>query len=156
MTGSNVSIQPAGPQDAPTCESILRALADWFGLEDAIVAYRRDIEHMDTWVARDGDTVVGFITANRRFPDSAEIQVLGVLRPYHRRGIGALLVRHLEAVLRGDGVRFLQVKTLSPSRENEDYARTRAFYMGVGFVPLEEFPTLWDPANPALQFIKAL
>ena len=30
----------------------------------------------------------------------------------------------------------------------------RAFYLACGFRPLEEFPTLWGPENPALQLVK--
>lgn len=36
------------------------------------------------------------------------------------------------------------------------YVKTRAFYQARGFVSLEVFPTLWGPANPALQMIKSL
>ena len=66
------------------------------------------------------------------------------------------MLRHVEARLRRDGVEYLQVKTLSASRPDEGYAQTRRFWLACGFVPLEEFPTLWDPANPALQLVKAL
>ena len=65
-------------------------------------------------------------------------------------------VRHAEDVLRSQGVRFLQVKTLSPRRACEHYDRTREFYLAMGYVPLEEFPLLWDERNPALQLVKAL
>jgi hypothetical protein len=44
---------------------------------------------------------------------------------------------------------LLQVKTLGPSKPNEYYARTRAFYESMGFVPLEEFENIW-PGNPCL------
>lgn len=37
-----------------------------------------------------------------------------------------------------------------------NYDKTRLFYLAEGFRPLEEFPTLWDPSNPALQLIKSL
>jgi coenzyme F420-0:L-glutamate ligase/coenzyme F420-1:gamma-L-glutamate ligase len=46
------------------------------------------------------------------------------------------------------------VKTLAPTRPDENYARTRAFYEAMGFTPLEVFPELWDPRNPALQLVK--
>jgi hypothetical protein len=50
----------------------------------------------------------------------------------------------------------LQVKTLSASRPDPGYDKTRAFYLAFGFRPLEEFPTLWYPSNPALQLIKSI
>ena len=43
---------------------------------------------------------------------------------------------------------------MSPAHPDAGYGDTRAFYLAYGFRPLEEFPTLWDPANPALQLIK--
>jgi hypothetical protein len=45
----------------------------------------------------------------------------------------------LEDVVREDGTRFLSVKTLGPSRPDENYQRTRLFYDACGFAPLEEF-----------------
>jgi len=66
------------------------------------------------------------------------------------------MLRRVEHRLAADGVEFLQVQTLSAARPDEAYARTRAFWLARGFRPLEEFPTLWDPGNPALQLIKAV
>lgn len=48
------------------------------------------------------------------------------------------------------------MKTLSAAHPDPGYALTRAFNLASGFRPLEEFPTLWDPSNPALQLIKAI
>jgi hypothetical protein len=66
------------------------------------------------------------------------------------------MLRHAEAVLAADGVEFLQVKTLSPRHPDEGYRKTRAFYEAYGFRPLEEFPTLWSPDQPALQLVKTV
>jgi coenzyme F420-0:L-glutamate ligase/coenzyme F420-1:gamma-L-glutamate ligase len=80
--------------------------------------------------------------------------VLGVRRDAHRQGIGRLLVRAAEAWCAANGVDYLQVKTLAHTKDDANYARTRAFYEAVGFTPLEIFPELWDPRNPALQLVK--
>ena len=66
------------------------------------------------------------------------------------------MLRRVEDTLAAQGVEFLQVKTLSAARPDADYDKTRAFYLAYGFRPLEEFPTLWDPSNPALQLIKSI
>ena len=81
---------------------------------------------------------------------------MAVMPEHHRRGIGRAMLDCAEKFLAADGVRFLQVKTLSSARPDEGYDKTRAFYLAYGFVPLEEFPLLWDPANPALQLIKTV
>lgn len=79
------------------------------------------------------------------------------VRPeHHRRGIGRALLRHAERTLAADGVEFLQVKTLAPSKADAGYDKTRAFYLAYGFRPLEEFQDLWDAENPALQMIKVI
>jgi ribosomal protein S18 acetylase RimI-like enzyme len=95
------------------------------------------------------------LLAERHFPHAAEIHLMAVDPARHRQGAGRALVAALEADLAADGVRFLQVKTLGPSRPDEGYARTRRFYAGVGFEPLEEIPDLW-PGNPCLIMIKTL
>lgn len=53
------------------------------------------------------------------------------------------------------------VPSLQRERECEEilrkeYAETRAFYRARGYTPLEVFPTLWSPRNPALQLVKVL
>jgi len=37
------SITSISPGAAETCEQILRSLPEWFGIEEAIVSYRKDI-----------------------------------------------------------------------------------------------------------------
>lgn len=66
------------------------------------------------------------------------------------------MLHHAERRLAKSGVEFLQVKTLSEKRPDPNYDKTREFYLAQGFRPLEEFSTLWDPSNPALQLIKSL
>ncbi|MHC4218908.1 MAG: GNAT family N-acetyltransferase [Planctomycetota bacterium] len=141
---------------AAVCEPILRALPDWFGIEEAIVQYVQDIEVMPTFVASMDGEPAGFLTVKRHFDPSAEIHVMGIRPGHHRRGIGRELVERVEAWLLNDGVEYLQVKTVGPSRENDHYAQTRDFYTAVGFRPLEEFPKLWDERNPCLLLVKKL
>jgi ribosomal protein S18 acetylase RimI-like enzyme len=89
-------------------------------------------------------------------PFAAEVYVMGVLPEFHHRGIGRQMLVHVEDKLSSDGVEFLQAKTLSPSKPDAGYEKTRAFYFSCGFRPLEEFPHLWDSDNPALQMVKTL
>ena len=48
------------------------------------------------------------------------------------------------------------MKIQGPSAGDAGYERTRRFYLGVGFTPLEESLELWDEQNPALILIKTL
>ena len=53
-------------------------------------------------------------------------------------------------------MRYLQVKTLGPSRPDDEYERTRRFYEARGFVALEEMFGVWAEDNPMLILVKAL
>ena len=146
--------QPAGSGDI--CRAILDGLPAWFGIPAAVEDYVAVADRSPTSIASLGERDVGLLTLRRHNPYAAEIYVMAVLPEFHRHGIGRALIAHAESVLAADGVEFLQVKTLGPSRPDEGYERTRAFYSHYGFRPLEEFPDLWDPENPALQMIKVV
>ena len=146
--------QPVGAGE--TCRRILKALPTWFGIPASVEVYVAAADRSPTVVASLGDEDVGLLTLVRHGRYAAEVYVMAVLPEYHRQGIGRALLRHAEAALATDGVEFLQVKTLAPSKPDEGYDKTRAFYLAYGFRPLEELRDLWDAENPALQMIKAI
>ena len=137
-------------------EPILRALPEWFGIEESTAQYIKDADTMPTMLAKDGNDVIGFITIHHHFPETAEIHCMGILPKYHRTGTGTLLVKAIEDYLKKEDVKFLQVKTVSEGNPDKAYVKSRAFYKGVGFTPLEVFPTLWDEWNPCLLLVKSL
>jgi len=138
------------------CRMILQALPEWFGIPEAVDSYVNEVRVMATWLACIDGTECGFISINRPNEFTAEIHVMGVAREFHRYGLGQALVSVAEQALIAENFRFLQVKTLSPARENAEYEVTRKFYLKMGFVPVEEFKALWGEDNPCLQLIKAL
>ena len=146
--------QPVGAGE--TCRRILKALPTWFGIPASVEGYVAAADRSPTLVASLGDEDVGILTLVRHSRYAAEVYVMAVLPEYHRQGIGRALLRHAEAALATDGVEFLQVKTLAPSKPDEGYDKTRAFYLAYGFRPLEELRDLWDAENPALQMIKTI
>ena len=136
------AIRPMAGEESGHCEQILRALPEWFGIEEAIAQYRRDIEAMETYVVDISDTVAGFMTLNIHNDFSAEIHVIALRAEYHGRGIGRALVVYGEEKLKARSIEYLQVKTRGPSRPDEPYRQTRNFYFRLGFRPLEE-NNLW-------------
>jgi ribosomal protein S18 acetylase RimI-like enzyme len=136
------------------CAEILETLPDWFGLQEANAGYRAVAERSRCVVASVGGADVGLLTVVVHSEHAAEVYLMAVRPELHRRGIGTAMLRRLERDLAAEGVELLQVKTLSDSHPDPGYARTRAFYSGYGFRRLEELPDLWDPANPALIFVK--
>ena len=133
------------------CESVLRELPEWFGIEEATAAYIRDVADLPTFAAGED----GFVSLKLHSPQAAELYVMGVRPRDHRRGLGTALLAAAEAYLRARGVEYLQVKTLGPSDPDAGYAKTRSFYLARGFVPLEEIHGLWDH-NPCLLLVKRL
>ena len=152
----SMEIEVVGPLlgQSELCEPILRALPDWFGIEAATRQYVADTAVLPTFLAMAASQTVGFLTLRQHTPYAAEIDVMGILPAWQRQGVGRALLAASEKYLQELGVEFLQVKTLSPGHPDEYYGRTRAFYLAMGFRPLEEFPTLWGEANPCLQLIK--
>jgi len=138
------------------CEPILRALPEWFGIEDSLVQYVKDADTMPTMLLKDKEHIIGFVTIKRNFPASAEIHCMAILPNYHRTGAGRFLIDSIEEYLRSDGVKILQVKTISEDRKCGAYEKTRSFYKAVGFIPLEVFPKLWDESNPCLILVKSI
>ncbi len=138
------------------CADILRLLPTWFGIPESNRDYVDTAETHPGIVASVADDDVGITTIKHHSPYAAEIYLMAVKPAHHRHGIGQRMLELAETSLGASGVEFLQVKTLSPARPDEGYAKTRAFWLACGFRPLEELPTLWDADNPALQLIKTV
>lgn len=141
---------------ATVCVPILRVLPAWFGIEEYIVHYSAEIDHLPTFLACDAEHVIGFLSLKQHTPYSAEVYVMGTRPETHRKGIGRALINQAQEWLKGRGIEYLQVKTLGPSHSDENYAKTRAFYVAMGFKPLEEFKQIWDEHNPCLIMVKRL
>ncbi len=149
-------IRAAELKQAAECEVVLRSLPEWFGIESALQAYVDKVDRLPTYLALADEKVAGFLSVEKHFSESAEIHVMGILPEFHRMGIGRALLKKAESDLAAQGVKFLQVKTLSQSNPDKNYAKTREFYFSMGFLPLEEMPELWGAENPCLILIKSL
>ena len=138
------------------CEEILQALPQWFGIEAAIRRYVHIAAELPMLVVRNGTAAAGFLSLKRHAPRAAELYLMGVRPDLHGRGIGTALLGAAEKQLAADGVEYLQVKTLGPSRPSRGYERTRRFYQARGFRALEEIPGYWDEDNPCLIMVKRI
>ena len=149
-----VRTEPSGAGDL--CRRILATLPTWFGFEETNEAYAARAEAGPALVASVDGEDVGLLLLDRHTPYAAEVHLMAVRPEHHRHGAGRALLAAAEAQLVAEGVEYLQVKTLDESADDAGYERTRAFYRAMGFRPLEVFPTLWDPTQPALQLVKRL
>ena len=152
------------PSDGPlygqaaAAERILRALPDWFGIEQSILLdYAAAAEHpADVRRARAGRGP-GAGQRGRRLPDPASRRAparwrstcMAVLPEQQRRGIGPRARGGARPrYARAEGLALLHVKTLGPSDPDPGYAATRAFYQAVGFIPSKELPQVWGSGEP--------
>lgn len=151
-------MQIIGPalNERPQCEEILRSLPMWFGIEPALVMYADDSVRLPTFAAVESAKLIGFISLRQHFPHAWEVHCIAVRAESRNQGFGKALMAHAERWLGQQGVSLLQVKTVAASSPSKEYALTREFYSHLGFEPMEVFPKLWDPHNPALQLIKVL
>ena len=78
--------------------NVLEALTDWFGIEESREDY---ISHSADWTflaAKDDHNVVGFLCLKETGKATVELAVMGVLKDYHRRGIGRQLVEKAKEI----------------------------------------------------------
>jgi len=138
------------------CNFTLRALPSWFGNEPAIIDYSEKVKAMPFYAAYDEDEAIGFVALKIHNIYTAEVCVMGILKDYHRQGIGKKLIGYCEAYCKQNRIEFLTVKTLDGSTESKSYEKTRLFYQSLGFKPLEVFPLYWDIDNPCLFLVKSI
>ncbi len=142
-------------QKAAIAATILYALPEWFGIPESTDNYISESKDLPFFACVEENIPIGFMTLRETSPHTAEIHVCGVLKNYHKNGIGTALFHALENYAKEQGYQFLQVKTVKRGYYKE-YDITNAFYERVGFKELECFPTLWDDANPCQIYIKSL
>lgn len=135
---------------------IMNSLPEWFSPPEDIVNKANVHRGYPFIVAYDSSEAVGFAALKIHNEHTAEIYVLGVLKEYHRSGIGHSLIENCIQYCQENNYKFLTVKTLDSSAEYEPYNGTRAFYKKEGFIPLEVFTTFWDEDNPCLFMVKVI
>ena len=135
--------------------AILEALRDWFEIDETRETYIRGSRNMVCFAAYEEDTPVGFLCLKETGKQTVELAVMGVLKPFHRAGIGRQLFTAAAGYARETGYQFMQVKTV---REGvyPDYDATNRFYRSLGFSELEVLPDYWDKDNPCQIYIMYL
>ena len=134
---------------------VLESLQDWFGIPEAREAYIRESGSCLFYAAFDGERPIGFVCLKETGKDTVELYVMGVLKEYHRRGVGKRLFAEARDAAAQNGYSFLQVKTVQMGRY-DNYDDTNRFYLALGFREFEVFPRLWDERNPCQIYVMAL
>ena len=138
-----------------TARLILEQLQDWFEVDESREQYIKDCAEWIFFCAKEDDEPVGFLCLKETGKDTVEIAVMGVLKQYHRQGLGRSLFDKAKERAAAMGYSFMQVKTVKLG-VYEDYDITNRFYLSLGFKEFEVFPELWDEANPCQVYVMSL
>jgi GNAT superfamily N-acetyltransferase len=150
-----MSLEVVRRHDPGAVGEILASVPEWFGIPEANASYVEDSRALASYLAVDGDEVVGVALLSEHFERARELHLIAVRRDRHRQGVGRALLEAVEDDLRAAGVSLLEVHTVGPSREDQGYARTREFYLAQGFVAMNELQRIdWD--GPTLILVKSL
>ena len=146
-------------KDADTKRTIARnvieALHDWFEVDESREQYIAESADQIFLAAKQDARYVGFLCLKQTGDATVELAVMGVLKEYHRSGLGRALVQEAERIAKDAGFSFMQVKTVRMG-VYEDYDRTNLFYLSCGFRELEVIEAIWGAENPCQIYIKSL
>ena len=134
---------------------VLEALRDWFGVDESREKYISDCADWIFLAAKEDDEYVGFLCLKETGSATVELAVMGVLRAYHRKGLGSALFEEAKKIATEEGYSFMQVKTVKMG-VYPDYDVTNRFYRSLDFQEFEVIPELWDEANPCQIYVMSL
>ena len=135
--------------------NILEKLPEWFGIPEAREEYIRDSAGKVFFCAMENEKDLGFLYLKETGKDTVELAVMGVLKEYHRKGIGKELFNRAKKAAKEMGYSFIQVKTVQMGKY-KSYDDTNRFYISIGFKEFEVFPTLWDKWNPCQIYVMGI
>ena len=142
-------------QKCAIARNILEALHDWFEVDESREQYIRESADQIFLAAKEQDAYVGFLCLKQTGNATVELAVMGVLKEYHRCGLGRKLVQEAQRIAKDAGFSFMQVKTVRIG-VYEDYDRTNLFYISCGFKELEVIEAIWGAENPCQIYIQSL
>ena len=87
-----------------TAREILEALTEWFEVPETREGYVRDSRGMLFFAAEQDGEKTGFLCLKETGRSTVELAVMGVKKPYHRRGTGKALFNEAKAFAIAAGV----------------------------------------------------
>ena len=134
---------------------ILEALHDWFEVDESREQFIAESADQPFFAAIENDKPVGFLCLKQTGKETVELAVMGVLKEYHRHGLGRQLFDAAKAEAAKQGYQFMQVKTVQMGYY-DDYDRTNKFYLSLGFKELEVIECIWGKENPCQIYVMSL
>ena len=134
---------------------ILEALHDWFEVDESREKYIADCAGWIFLVAKEDGEYAGFLCLKETGRETVELAVMGVLKAYHRKGLGKALFEEAKRTAVARGYSFMQVKTVKMG-VYDDYDITNRFYLSMGFREFEVIPEIWGEDNPCQIYVMSL
>ena len=134
---------------------VLEALHDWFEVDESREKYIAESAGQTFIAAKENNEYAGFLCLKETGRETVELAVMGVLREFHRSGIGRQLFEEAKKTAKAQGYEFMQVKTVKMG-VYEDYDRTNRFYLACGFRELEVINEIWGDDNPCQIYVMSL
>jgi len=110
---------------------IATGLPQWFTSE-AIKNIEIDLHHNHFFVAVESNQVIGFICFTT-YSGKALLLWMGVKVEAQGKGVGSMLLKKLEDVVKQLGLHSIEVETLPDEDDYKPYKQTRNFYYKSGF-----------------------
>ncbi len=140
---------------AAISRKILESLRDWFEVDASREKYIADCADWEFFASSEEDGYTGFLCLKETGKDTVELAVMGVLKEYHRKGLGKALFEEAKKTALQDGYSFMQVKTVKMG-VYADYDITNRFYRSLGFREFEVMEDLWGKDNPCQIYVMSL
>jgi len=134
---------------------VLESLRNWFEVDESREKYIADCADWIFLAAKEGDEYVGFLCLKETGNATVELAVMGILREYHRRGLGRALFEEAKKIAAEEGYSFMQVKTVKMG-VYPDYDITNRFYRSLGFQEFEVIREIWGEDNPCQIYVMSL
>ena len=123
-------------------------------LDEMTTAYLAPEPSQDVWLTYDdgGPIAVAYYAPERMTSGTWNLYLIAVHPDRQSQGVGAALMRHVEDALARSGERVLLVETSGLP----EFARTRAFYAGIGYDEEARIRAFYAEGEDKIVFHKAL
>ncbi|MEM1046377.1 MAG: GNAT family N-acetyltransferase [Pseudomonadota bacterium] len=153
---SKTSVRPVTRTDMPALKDIVDAsgLFPSDMLDAMIAGYFNNEPDSGFWLIADAEDPVGlaFCAPEQMTEGTWNLYLIAVHPTRHGRGIGSALIRHIETILAGQGVRILLVETSGLP----GFDRTRRFYRHCGYEEEARIRDFYQAGEDKIVFRKAI